>query len=163
MLQAESSCARDWEAHQLPATVASIKKVKRTTIKVNHIRKILVKGGIFIFGYALILVFLCISSATLGYRIEKLEKDVLSLETANNRIEYQIAQKTSLDRVEQVASKELGMYKSDDNRSIAMKVNNEPINIAQNLAITEIASDEQILSQKILRKIYSSLSHLAQK
>ncbi|PKM77631.1 MAG: hypothetical protein CVU90_05990 [Firmicutes bacterium HGW-Firmicutes-15] len=159
MLQAESSCARDWDASKLPVAAASVRRIKRTTTKVNHKRKIYIKSSIFIFGYALILVFLCMSSSSLGYKIGNLEKDIQNLETANNRMEYQIAQKTSLDRVAQVAVADLGMYKPDLNKSIAMEVKAEPINIAKTVTST---TDDKSISQKLLLKVYSSLSRLAQ-
>ncbi len=159
MLQAESSYARDWETSKIPETVVSVRKVKKTTIKVNHKRKTYIKIGFGIFGYALILVFLCMSSSSLGYKIGMLEKDIQVLETANYRIDYQIAQKTSLDRVAQVAMADLGMYKPDPNKSIAMEVKAEPITIANTVTST---ADEKTMSQKLLLKVYSSLSRLAQ-
>ncbi len=159
MLQAESSCARDWDTYKSPEAAASVRRIKRTTTKVNHKRKIYIKSGVVVFGYALILVFLCMSSSSLGYKIEGLEKDIQSLETANHRMEYQIAQKTSLDRVAQVAVADLGMYKPDSNKSIAMEIKAEPINIAKTATIT---TDDKNISQKLLLKVYSSLSRLAQ-
>ena len=159
MLQAESSCARDWNSSNLSETVASVRRIKKTTKKVNYKRKIYIKSGIVVFGYALILVYLCMSSSSLGYKIEKLEKDIQNLETANNRMEYQIAQKSSLDRVAQVAVTDLGMYKPDATKSIAMEVKAEPINMTKTAAIT---TDDKSISQKLLLKVYSSLSHLAQ-
>ena len=159
MLQAESSCARDWNSSNLPEVVPSVRRVKKTTKKVNYKRKIYIKSGISIFGYALILVFLCMSSSSLGYKIDKLEKDIQTLETANNRMDYQIAQKTSLDRVAQVAAADLGMYKPDSNKSIAMEVKADPINVAKTATST---TDDKSISQKLLLNVYSSLSRLAQ-
>jgi cell division protein FtsL len=158
MLQAESNCAREWDASQLPEVVTSVRRVKKTTTKVNHKRKIYLKSGIVIFGYALILVFLCMSSSTLGYKIGNLEKDIQNLETANHRMDYEIAQKTSLDRVAQVAAADLGMYKPDIKKSIAIEIKAEPINVAK----TEtIAPADKSISQKLLLEIYSGLSRLA--
>lgn len=159
MLQAESSCVRDWNASNLPEAVNSVRRIKKTTKKVNYKRKIYIKSGIVVFGYALILVFLCMSSSTLGYQIGKLEKDIQNLETANNRMDYQIAQKTSLDRVAQVAVADLGMYKPDSTKSIAMEFKAEPVKVASTGTTT---TDDKSLSQKLLLKVYSSLSRLAQ-
>jgi cell division protein FtsL len=165
MLQAESSCARDWDTYKVPEAVVSklpqavVGGRKKTTTKVNHKRKIYIKSGIILFGYALILVFLCTSSSSLGYKIGKLEKEIKNLETSNSRIEYEIAQKTSLDRVAQVAVADLGMHKPDANKSIAMGVKAEPINIAMTATST---TDDKSMSQKLLLKVYSSLSRLAQ-
>ena len=60
MLQAESSCARDWEPANLPVEPRTRIKGRRTVYKVNHKRKLYIKSTAIVFGYALILVFLCI-------------------------------------------------------------------------------------------------------
>jgi cell division protein FtsL len=159
MLQAESSYARDWETFQIPEPAVTARKIRKTTVKVNYKRKKYIKMGFAVFGYALILVFLCMSSSSLGYKIERLEKEIQNLETSNYRMEYQIAQKTSLDRVSQIAITDLGMYKPDSSKSIAMAVKAEPINISSTVTST---TAEKSMSQKLLLKVYSSLSRLAQ-
>lgn len=159
MLQAESSCARDWRAYDLQDTVTSERIVTKTVNKVNHKRKLLIKTAVSVFGFALLLVFLCIKSATLGYQIEKLELDIQGLETANNRLEFQIAEKSSLERVAQVAVADLGMYKPDTKTSIALGIKAEPIQVATAAVTT---TDDNNISQKLLNKMYSSLSRLAQ-
>lgn len=159
MLQAESSCAREWRVPELPAAVTSSRIVKKTVHKVNHKRKFLVKTALLIFGFSLLLVFLCIKSATLGYQIEKLEKDIQGLETANHRLEFQIAEKSSLERVAKAASADLGMYKPDTKTAIAMEVKSEPIQVA---SVAVNTTDDNNISQRLLNKMYSSLSRLAQ-
>ncbi|MDD4170669.1 MAG: hypothetical protein PHQ94_00370 [Syntrophomonas sp.] len=158
MLQAESSCARDWEPANLPVEPRTRIKGRRTVYKVNHKRKLYIKSTAIVFGYALILVFLCIKSATLGYQIDILQQDVQNIETSNQRIEYQIAERSSLARVEQVASAQLGMYKPDVTTSIAMDVQPEPVQV---VAASTDATDDMSLSQVILNKMYNSLSRLA--
>jgi cell division protein FtsL len=158
MLQAESSCARDWRAYDLPDPTPQGRIVKKTVLKVNQKRKLLIKTAILVFSYALLLVFLCIKSATLGYQVEQLKLDVQNIETANNRLDYQIAEKSSLARVERVAVTNLGMYKPDSKTSIAMDVKVQPVQVAS----TATAPDNTSISQKILDKMYSSLSRLAQ-
>jgi len=159
MLQAESSCAREWRVPDLPDTITSGRIIKKTVHKVNNKRKLFIKTGFSIFGFSLLLVFLCIKSATLGYQIENLEKDIQGLETANHRLEFQIAEKSSLARVAQVAVADLGMYKPDSKTSIAMDVKAEPIQVASVAATT---TDDKNISQKVLNIMYSSLSRLAQ-
>jgi len=160
MLQTEASCARDWNISDIPADLSSTRVVKKTVTKVNHKRKIYVKIALALFSYALVLVFLCIKSATLGYQIDGLQKDIRNLDTANHRLEYTIAEKSSLDRVEKRAVANLGMYKPDESRSITMEVKTEPIKLAS--AAGSVMNDKTV-SQKILDKVFSSLSHLAQK
>jgi cell division protein FtsL len=159
MLQAESNYARDWKAYDLPDPITRGRIVRKTVHKVNHQRNFLIKTGFLVFSFALLLVFLCNVSSTLGYQIEQLNLDIQNLQTANDRLDFQIAQKSSLDNVERVAVTNLGMYKPDDKTSIAMEVKPEPVQVAS-AAVT--APDDKSLSQKILDKMYSSLSRLAQ-
>lgn len=159
MLQAESSCAREWRAPDLHEKVIKGRIVRKTVHKVNHKRKLLIKTAISVFGFALLLVFLCIKSATLGYQIEQLNLDIQSLQTANNRLDFQISEKSSLANVERIAVADLGMYKPDAKTSIVMQVKAEPVQVASSAVTT---ADDKNISRKILEKMYSSLSRLAQ-
>lgn len=159
MLQAERAYARDWNVADLSEAVINDRSVRKTKVQVNKKRKFLLKGTAILFVYALVLVFMCIKSATLGYQIEQMTKDVQNLETANQRMAYQTAQKSSLDRVEHIAVANLGMYRPDLNKSISMQVKTEPINVATTVAS---ASNDMSISQKVLNNLFSSLSRLAQ-
>lgn len=166
MPQTASSCARDWDLYSMPEFIPEMPHrthtVKKTVYKVNHKRKLYIKSACMVFGYALILVFLCMKSATLGYQIEKLEVDVQNLETANHRLDYQIAEKSSLNRVEWVAVSQLGMYKPnsrDSKASVAMAVKTEPIKVASTSAISR---EPESISQRLFNRMFSSLSRLAQ-
>lgn len=167
MLQAESSCARDWNVYELPLKAPASRELpsntdpstaSRTAYKVNYRRKLYIKGACIVFGYALILVFLCMKSAAMGYQIEKLQLDIQSIETANHRLDYQIAEKSSLARVEQIAVSQLGMYKPQSQSALALEVKTEPVKVAAAMSSTQ----ENSLSQRLLNRMYSSLSHLAQ-
>ncbi|HWQ76236.1 MAG TPA: hypothetical protein VN441_13060, partial [Syntrophomonas sp.] len=79
------------------------------------------------------------------------------LNTANHRMEYQIAQLSSLPRIEKIATTELGMQKPDLNKSIAVKIEPQPIQVASSQK-----KETTNLSEKPLYKIYTSLSYLAQ-
>jgi cell division protein FtsB len=92
-----------------------VKKVVKK--KANKRKKLLGKLGIGLFLYGIFLVGLCIQSASLGYQIIQLEKDISGLQTENDRIEYRIAQLTALPRIETVAQTELNMYKPDNSKS----------------------------------------------
>lgn len=158
MLQAQSSAARDWSFRPLPVQEPKKVRATRTVYKVNHKRKLYIKSAFIVFVYALILVALCIKSATLGYEIEKLEQDVQSVTTSNQRLEYQIAQESSLAHVEQVATIQLGMYKPDNLTAIAVKAKEEPVSLAKN----ETSSNDNLsVSQRLLNNLYASLSRLA--
>ncbi len=159
MLQAESSCARDWRTSDLPQPITRGRIVRKTVHKVNNKRKLYIKTALLFFSFALLLVFLCNMSSTLGYQIEQLNVDIQSLQTANNRLDFQIAEKSSLDRVERVAVTDLGMYKPDSKKSIAVEVKAQPVQVASLAATTP---DDKNISQKILNKMYNSLSRLAQ-
>lgn len=137
----------------------SVRQVTRITRKTNHYRKVMIKCGLGIFAYSVLLVFLCAKSASLGYEIEGLNKDISKLETANKRLEYQISLDSSLPRIEQLAASTLGMEKLDINNSIAVKAQPQPVQIAQQ---NDNTKEDNTVSQKPLYKIYTSLSQLAQ-
>ncbi len=163
MVQVGYNYAPRWEEE--PAVVSSrperiVKKVTRK--KVNSSKKLLGKLGIALFLYGLFLVFLCIKSATLGYQIVELEKDISALQTANYRVEYQIAQMTSLQRVEEVALNELNMFKPDSNINVA--VLNTHSSSSQD-SLNTASNSEEMSSADIngssLEKLYASLMQLA--
>ncbi len=158
MQQAASRYANDWNESIDSKSELSVRQVTKTTKMVNQHRKIMVKCGLGFFIYAVLLVFMCTKSASLGYEIEGLNKDIQKLETENNRLEYQISQKSSLSRVEQIATSQLGMQKVDLQNSIAMEMEAQPVTVAAK----ENKNVNNAISQKPLYKIYTSLSHLAQ-
>ena len=159
MLQAGSSCAREWAMPNFPEQISNTTTVRRKVNKTNLKRKLCFRIAAIVFGYAFLLVFLCIKSATLGYQIEKLQGDIQDLSTNNQRIEYQIAEQSSLSRVEKIAETELGMIKPDDKSTIAMKTLKEPVQVAS----TPIAGEKANVSQQIWQKMFNSFARLAQK
>lgn len=155
MQQVAYSYSNSWqEKVELPVVEPRVRTVVKT--KTNQHRKILVKIGMLLFAYAVLLVFLCAKSASLGYEIENLNKDISKLTTANHRLEYQIARCSSLSRIEKLAVTELGMQRADLKNSIAVKVNSKPVQVASR------EPETANLSERPLHKIYTSLSHLAQ-
>lgn len=158
MLQAQSSAARDWNYNQIPVESPRTVKARRTVRKVNRKRKLYLKASLVVFVYALLLVALCMKSATLGYEIGQLEQEIQGMTTANQRLEYQIAEKSSLAYVEQAAVNQLGMYKPDAKTSIAMAAQVQPVSVAAN---TYADADDASLSQQLLNNLYASLSRLA--
>lgn len=162
MIQAGYTYAPTWneEAVIEPRTERIVKKVVKK--KANKRKKLLGKLGIGLFLYALLVVFLCIKSASLGYQIVELEKDISVLHTANDRIEYKIAQMTALPRIEAVAQNELHMYKPDN--SIKVAVSNSSYSSTQDSSKVAIV-DENLTPKEneggSLEKLYLSLMQLA--
>lgn len=159
MQQTASKYANDWRQDTQIQPEITVRRVTRTTRKVNQHRKTIIKCGFAVFAYAVLLVFLCSKSAGLGYDVESLNKEIAKLETENTRLEYQISKESSLTRVEQIASQQLGMQKAEMDSSLAMEVKPEPVKVANNTGNTKTNN----VSQKPLDKIYDSLVYLAQK
>lgn len=158
MQQAASKYATEWVQDIPVQSRTTVHRITRTTKKVNQHRKIMLQCGLGAFAYAVLLVFLCSQSASLGYDIENLNKQIQGLETENHRLEYQIAHDSSLSRIEMKASTELGMKKADTNSALAMEVQPEPVRLASQT----VGNPENQIGQKPLLKIYNSLLQLAQ-
>jgi cell division protein FtsL len=164
---AQSSLATDWQYYHLPVnpphgteTPKTVKKVSQRTY-INK-RQLYTKLALLGFLYALLLVTLCMQSATLGYQIEKLESDIQTLETENHRLDFQIAAKSSLGRVEWVALTQLGMYKpisGDRGASLAMAA---PAQAATAGGHTLQSPTTLSWREQLMDKITGSWSRLAQ-
>lgn len=135
-------------------------KVKKIYRRKKTRRSMMVKTGLFLFCYALILVFICSKGASLNFQIVALEKDIAGLESNNARLEYEIAQATSLEQVEKIASRELGMHKSDSKLAMVVPVPKP----SQNQSAPPLQSaPPEALKQGFLEKIYSALLTLAER
>lgn len=135
----------------------TVRKIIRTK---KPRRGMLVKTGVFLFFYAMLLVFLCIQGAGLGYQIVALEKDIDNLNTSNARLEFEIAQATSLENIEKAAVDELGMHKPDLKLSKVVETPKE--NNAVQLAESNVQSSGAE-KQGTLEKVYSALLTLAER
>jgi len=154
MIQAGLDYANRWDAESFYRPVPQVKKVRRTYRKTNPKGKMIVKASLALFVYALILVYLCIKGAVLGYQIVELEKEIQQLETDNRRLEYNIAQKCSLDYIE-AAALELGMEKASQGIAVAVVPDYEPVTISENTQ-TPAQADKSLLN-----KLYNNLLMLA--
>lgn len=163
MVQAGYDYARDWQADSYQQPLRQVKKVRRTCRKKNPGKKLLFTTCLSLFVYALLAVYFCIKGATLGYEIVHLENEISRLETANYRIEYQIAQESSLGRIEQVAINELGMCMPENHISIAAVSNSASTPETISVDKQSIKSTEVQVGNKPLEKIYASLMLLAAK
>ncbi|MGE5422854.1 MAG: cell division protein FtsL [Ignavibacteriales bacterium] len=82
--------------------------------------KIFTRLALFILILCIGFTFLHIQKSLMGYKIVELKKDIATLETDNKKLELQVAELSSLDRVQKVAEKRIGMYRPDENCMIAM-------------------------------------------
>lgn len=156
MYQASYNNAPDWEDLK---TESNVRMVRKTYKKVNTKRRFVIKAGVLLFIYAIVLVFLCMKSAALGYQILALENNIQQIETSNKQLEYQIAQKSSLQRIEKVAVKDLGMYTPDANEEVAVEAQPQTVNIAKH----QNPVPQSKTAEKPLDKVYNALLLLAQK
>jgi len=158
MVQAGQSYARKWEEAYIPATpIVNLQtEVRPSYRKISISRSLVIKTILFLFAYALLLVYLCIKSSTLGYQIVNLENSIASLESANHSLECSIAQQTSLRRVELIATRDLGMHRSVDTAAVCMNIPNT-LNVAEKGSPTQAGQAEN----STLQNIYKNLRRLA--
>ncbi len=158
MVQAGYDYSRQWEPRIEEEPRA--RRVKKTYKKVNIKRKVLIKLAGFAFIYGLVLVYICIKSATLGYQIVSLEQDLKNYEAANARLQYSIQESCSLDKVEQIAVSELGMSKPE--KHVAVALSDPKVTIAPDNPDAEI-NTVSAAEEKPLYKLYTNLLLLAEK
>ncbi|MEN6350656.1 MAG: cell division protein FtsL [Syntrophomonas sp.] len=158
MLQAGYDYARVWDPEPVYEADIQVRKVRRTLKKVNCRSSLFLKFALCIFAFAILVVYLCIKTSTLGYQIVALQNDIDKLETSNKRMEYEIAQKSSLQRIEQVATNQLGMFKPGTDVSFTMMV---PAKSEQQVKVAkEEGGKTEGLGEKSLHKIYVSLTRM---
>ncbi len=163
MVQASHARKVEFQYSYTQVEEQPVRKIKRVYKKINS-RTILVKTGLAVFIYALLVVYLCIKVSTMGYEIVRLEKDVDKLQASNHMLEFKIAEQISLDKVEMFASEQLGMCKSDISRSIAVaSYKPETTNLASSTNAGDSDKSKINIGEKNLRKLYSNLMLLAEK
>lgn len=141
-----------------------VHRIKRVYKKNKSHKPTLIKIGLALFVYAILVVYLCITVSTMGYEIVRLEKDIDKLQTANHMLEFKIAEQISLDRVEMLATTQLGMCKPDVSRSIAVAAQKpESINLASQPSAADNDNSKTKIGEKTLHKLYSNLMLLAEK
>ncbi|MDO4539509.1 MAG: hypothetical protein Q4B48_00205 [Syntrophomonadaceae bacterium] len=126
--------------------------------KPHHGIGIIVKSGILMFGLALLLVFLCINHAVLNYQILSLEKENSRLETERMRLEYQISQQQSLDRIAELAATELNMVRPGLETSYIVAMAAEPLVMMEESDTGAIAEMEE---KRGLSRLYANIVSLA--
>lgn len=141
--------------------------LKSTTSKANILRvrrkKMVFKGIAAFFIYSVILVYLCVKSATLGYQIVSLEKDIHAVETENLRIRYLTENSCSLETVEKIAVTELKMIKPHDKINVALSpLEIKPV-VSEKVENNRVGVEEIGQTEKPLYKLYANLAFLADK
>jgi len=160
MLQAGYSHARVWES-EAPGYDRGPRQEPRRVLRTYRkicFKRTIFKLGVLLFIYALLVVFLCIKSATLGYQIVQLQNDIEHLEASNYRMECQIAEKTSLARIERIACQELGMKKALQPLEVAMIKPGKAQGVAE---VTHKPASNQVVDGS-LKRIYANLLVLAE-
>ncbi|MGE5417198.1 MAG: hypothetical protein ACM3UZ_10740 [Acidobacteriota bacterium] len=150
MIQAELQNLYGFEdkiEHTSQITIIS-QRQHRTASKKS---KLIAKLAIFGFAFAVIAVFLYVQGALMGYKTVELKDDISKLDTKNKFMEYQIAQLSSLGRVQQVAETKLGMCKPETSNMVAMLGEPKPIPVIR----TTGSSEEK--SASALKKAYHKL------
>lgn len=162
MVQAGYDYSRHWEpSTEVESQVKTVKKNPKNNHKKNsNKKKMLVKFAGIAFIYALVLVYLCIKSASLGYQIIALEQELKDYETVNARLQHDIQGVCSLDKVEEIAINDLGMHKPD--KHLAVKLSTTKIAIA-NDNIEDSAKPISEVADKPLYKLYNNLMLLSAK
>lgn len=151
----------DYNYGCLPNEQQSV-RIKRVYKKSNPRKTTLIKVGIGVFAYAVLLVYVCATVSTMGYHMVNLQNDIDKLQDSNHMLEFKIAEQVSLDRVEVVATTKLGMCKPDSSRSIAVKASNsETIQVADQNPVDSHTSNTKI-GERSLQKIYNNLMLLAE-
>lgn len=157
MVQAGYNHARDLALQPVSEPAKRVRHIRRTYRKVNRRKEWLIKLGVCFFLYACFAVYLSIKGAVLGYQIVQLENDINKLEAAGNRMEYEVAQKSSLEKIEQLAVTELGMHRPEEHMTIA----GTAIEDIEPNTDNQPESAEAQKAEKPLGKLYASLVHLA--
>ena len=109
---------------------------------------------VFIFVFSIIGVGLYVHSALLGYEIVALKKEITTLENENNRIEYTIAELSSLERIEMEAQERLGMFKPQPKNMVALACETRSVPAIQ---LNDQMNTEQTASVKKDYQIISSI------
>lgn len=138
------------------------KKHRKSSINTRrrHIRRTLgityTRGVCYLVIYGILMVFLCSKSSMLSYDIINLKSDIASLETDNKRLAFQIQEKSSLERIAEIATTQLGMVKPDITKAYITD-NIQPAQIP----VTEenVEADQETAFQKL----YASLKSLGDK
>lgn len=98
---------------------SEVRSSKKSAKNCGHAGRILCIFGAIISVFAFGVYYTSLSAviASKGYEIEKLDREIMQLETTNERTELMVASMSSLDKVEQVATQRLGMNKPDNTKN----------------------------------------------
>ncbi|MGI6550267.1 MAG: hypothetical protein ACOX4Q_09605 [Syntrophomonadales bacterium] len=130
------------------------KKKQRTTVKKANL---MLNITVFILAFSIIGISLYLHSALIGYEIVELKADIKALENENKRIEYTIAELSSLERVQVEAETKLGMFRPQSENMVALKY--EPPVTAVASVNENVGTEQQSASLKRDYQVISSILH----
>ena len=128
------------------------KKKQRTSVKKANLMFNLV---VFVIAFSVIGVALYVHSALLGYEIVELKNEIAALENENNRIEYTIAELSSLERIQAEAETKLGMFRPQVENMMALQY--EPPVAEASHVETPTGTNPQAASLKKNYQVISSI------
>lgn len=111
-----------------------VKRKRRNSVREAKARLIL-NLAVYAIAFAVLGVTLCVKSALMGYEIVELKQEIAQLESENSRLEYTIAELSSLERVQAEAEQRLGMFRPQPENMVALLY--EP----RATEVTEVASE----------------------
>lgn len=140
----------DWQAQ--PGKTVSKPVVKRDSDRVG---KVITKSILLIFAFCITLVLLQNQQALLGYKKVELQKQINQLEAKNKRLQYNVENLSSLDRVQKVAENDLGMYQPQSSNMVAV--------LSEPKSIPVVKTTGQPVAQKqasSLQRVYQAMVNL---
>jgi len=102
-----------------PEMPPGMTRLRNRTVTFNKTR-LMFNITLFVLAFCAVGVVLYIHSALLGYQIVSIKNDIAKLENQNRRLEYDIAQLASLDRVQMEAERKLGMFRPQPQNMVAL-------------------------------------------
>ena len=134
-----------YEPEVIHQPIDKAKGIKRETKKrsrhVVYKRLSLFVAVIMCFVAGIMLEFYYAQAVYLGHKINLLQEEVTNLKLESFYLEEQIAQVTTLDRIESVAVNKLGMVKPDDKNVVALPVTSFPAVYLSKKNIEDIYSE----------------------
>lgn len=134
-------------------TTAPAKKKKSTSVRKANL--LMFNLVVFVIAFSVIGVALYVQSALLGYEIVELKEEITALENENNRIEYTIAELSSLERIQVEAETKLGMFRPQTENMLAMQY--EPPVTEVTPGVPQTDSIQQAASLKKDYQVISSI------
>lgn len=135
--------------------------VSQLTLAYRRKRTTIDKGGLlssvvmYIVLFSVAAVFLYVQGALMGYKVVGLKARVNELETQNKRLEYKIAQLSSLDRIAYIAETHMGMCKPEEANMVAVIGESRPVPVIR--TETRTSSEPALSFKTVYEKLLGAL------